>query len=280
VANRLARAGRRASDDDAARPFVKWAGGKRQLLPALVERVPARFATYHEPFLGGGALFFALRPAVAHLSDNNERLVRAYGGVRDDVERVIELLQSYPHDERFYYRMRAVDVDRKSDAEVAAWLIYLNRTGFNGLYRVNSRNAFNVPFGDYARPKICDADNLRRCARALRGAHLACGSFERVLDHARVGDFVYFDPPYVPASSTSYFTSYTREGFGPREQEKLRDVARALKERSVHVLLSNSAVRAVRRLYRDGFELKVVRATRGINARADRRGPVPELLIR
>jgi DNA adenine methylase len=256
-------------------------GGKRQLLPAIREHVPASYRTYHEPFLGGGALFFDLRPNRAVLTDSNLRLIRAYQGIRDDCERVIQLLQGYLHDKDFYLELRKADIDVRTDAEVAAWLIYLNRTGYNGLYRVNSRNQFNVPFGRYTNPTICDAPNLRACARALRHAKLQTNDFRVVLEQAEPGDFVYFDPPYVPLSTTSSFTSYTQDGFGLESQHDLRDTARELKQRGVHVLISNSASDDVRKLYapRFGFSRKTVEANRAVNSKADRRGKISELLI-
>jgi len=264
-----------------AKPFVKWVGGKRQLIHELEPRIPTRFNTYHEPFVGGGALFFHLMPERSILADTNERLVRTYIGIRDQVEKVIELLSSYPHDKDFFMGMRGIDIDSKTDAEVAAWFIYLNRTGFNGLYRVNRSNVYNVPFGDYDNPTICDAENLRKCAIALRHAEIRHTSFETVLDRALPGDFVYFDPPYVPLSASSNFTSYTKNGFGMREQEKLRDVARELKARGVRVLLSNSSAPEVYSLYgTEVFELAAVGATRAVNCKAAGRGKVQELIIR
>jgi DNA adenine methylase len=234
---------------------------------------------YHEPFVGGGALYFHLQPGRAVLADTNERLVRAYRGVRDDVDRVIDLLASYPHDKRFYLRFRVEPIDKRTDAEVAAWLIYLNRTGYNGLYRVNSANQFNVPFGDYKNPTICDDENLRGCSKALRRADLRVEDFSVVLSRARKGDFVYFDPPYVPLSATSSFTAYTSDGFGMAEQTRLRDVARELKRRGVRILLSNSDGEVVRELYAEGFEVAEVGAARLVNCKATRRGKVTELLI-
>jgi DNA adenine methylase len=265
---------------DDARPFLQWAGGKRQLLPELLRHAPKTFGRYFEPFVGGGALFFALRPARATLSDLNDRLIRTYKSVRDNVDAVIRLLASYPHRKRFYHSMRRIDIDARSDAEVAAWFIYLNRTGYNGLYRVNSRNQFNVPFGRYKNPTICDEANLCACASALAGTELLVADFEVAVAHAKRGDFVYFDPPYVPLSATSSFTSYTSQGFGPDEQRRLHDVARALKRRGVHVLLSNSSAPLVRDLYSDGFELVEVAATRTINSKATGRGAITELIIR
>ncbi len=262
------------------RPFLKWVGGKRQLVPELVARAPRSFGRYFEPFVGGGALFFHLLPREALLADANERLIRTYRAVRDDVEAVIDLLRGYPYDSEFYYRLRETAVDARSDTEVAAWFIYLNRAGFNGLYRVNRGNRFNVSFGRYVNPTICDAENLRACSEALRGAELVVGDFASAVGDARRGDFAYFDPPYVPLSATSSFTSYASDGFGPDDQRRVRSTAEDLKKRGVRVLLSNSSAPFVRALYADGFILSEVSATRAVNCRADRRGSVKELLIR
>lgn len=261
-----------------ARPFIKWVGGKRQLLPSLVAHAPQRFGRYHEPFLGGGALFFHLRPARAVLSDTNARLIRTWTGVRDQVEDVIALLRTYPHDRDFFTSLRAKPIDDRTNAEVAAWFIYLNRTGFNGLYRVNRHNVFNVPFGAYTHPTICDADNLRAVSAALADTELHVEDFAKVLDRAEPGDFVYFDPPYVPLTATSSFTAYTADGFSMAEQARLRDTARQLKDRGVRVLLSNSSAPAVHELYA-AFERTPVAATRAINCDATRRGAVTELLL-
>lgn len=267
-----------------AKPFVKWAGGKRQILDEIRRHMPKSYGRYHEPFVGGGAVFFGLhapgRPAF--LMDSNERLIRAYRGIQQDVESVIRLLGEYraEHSKSFFLQVRGrKDVDSGTAAEVAAWLIYLNRTGYNGLYRVNSRNVFNVPFGSYVRPNICDADNLRACSRALRAAELEPGDFAAVLERARKGDFVYFDPPYVPLTATSKFTDYTSDGFGEAEQLRLRDVALELKQRGVFVLLSNSSAPLVQSLYRD-FEKIRVRARRSVNSDPAGRGEIQELLLR
>jgi DNA adenine methylase len=264
----------------AARPFIKWAGGKRQLLPSLLEHAPAKPPHYFEPFVGGGALFFALRPEKAVLADVNKRLIRAYKGVRKSVDKVIALLKSYPHDPTFFYRFREAKIDDGTDAEVAAWFIYLNKTGFNGLYRVNRDNRFNVPFGRYANPNICDEPILRACSVALASADLRVDDFESVVEKAKRGDFVYFDPPYVPLSTTSSFTSYTSGGFGESEQTRLRDTARRLKKRGVRVLLSNSSAPFVRELYTDGFDIIEVSATRVVNSKATARGAIVELIIK
>jgi DNA adenine methylase len=269
-----------ASETSIGRPFLKWAGGKRQLLPSLLQHSPSNPPTYFEPFIGGGALFFAMRPKRAVLADVNARLIRTYRGVQKDVEEVIRLLRSYPHDPTFFYRFREENIDAASDAQVAAWFIYMNKTCFNGLYRVNRGNRFNVPFGRYANPSICDEPTLRACSEALAGTELLVEDFGAVVAKATRGDFVYFDPPYVPLSTTSSFTSYTSNGFGDAEQTRLRDTAKKLRDRGVLVLLSNSSAPFVRSLYADGFELIEVSATRSVNSKANARGAIVELLIK
>ena len=262
------------------RPFIKWVGGKRQLLPELMRYVPGQFNNYFEPFVGGGALFFELRPKTAVLADANKRLIRTYIGVRDSVEEVISMLREYPHDERFFYDLREKNVDSGTDAEMAAWFIYLNKIGFNGLYRVNRQNRFNVPFGRHRNPNICDAPTLRACSAALAGTELRVSDFEAVVEKAEAGDLVYFDPPYVPLSVTSSFTLYTSDGFGAEAQIRLRDVALRLKQRGVHVLLSNSSAGFVRDLYQADFQATEVSATRLVNSNGARRGAITELVIR
>lgn len=259
---------------------MKWVGGKRELLPALLPQFPKSFGRYYEPFLGGAALFFHLAPQRAVLGDHNQRLIRAYQGVKADVERVIELLQSYPHEKTFYLELRGREIDAGSDVEVAAWLIYLNKTGYNGLYRVNSKNIFNVPFGDHRKPNFCDQPTLRACAKSLAQTTLVHGDFEALTLSAAEGDLVYFDPPYVPLSTSSAFTSYTASGFGPAEQERLRDAALRLKRRGVQVRLSNSATELVERLYSPHFELVPVLAKRRVNRDLDGRGEIKEYLIK
>jgi DNA adenine methylase len=265
-------------DDLAARPFVKWAGGKRQLLAAILGQIPREYGRYHEPFVGGGAVFFALSPRNAVLSDSNQRLVRCYTGIKNQVDDVISLLSGYKRNRRFFEVMRRRNVDAASDAEVAAWFIYLNKMGFNGLYRVNSKNRFNVPFGDNKNAQICDEENLRACSRALADAEINCEDFEKVGDRARPNDLVYFDPPYVPLSATSYFTAYTADRFTGEDQIRLRNLALRLKEKGVHVLLSNSSSAA--ELYSKDFSVIEVLAARAVNSKAERRGKITELLIR
>ncbi len=273
-------AARERANDGTRRPFVKWAGGKRQLLPELLRHVPRKFGRYFEPFVGGGALFFELSPRNAVLADVNKRLIRTYQGVRDHVDDVIALLSHYPHEEKFFYELRDLDIDGESDAKVAAWFIYLNKIGFNGLYRVNRQDRFNVPFGRHRNPTICDEPTLRACSAALQNADLRVADFADAVAEAERGDLVYFDPPYVPLSVTSNFTAYSKDKFDSVGQIRLRDVALDLKRRGVHVLLSNSSAEFVRSLYGSEFEQIEVSATRLVNSKASRRGAITELVIR
>jgi DNA adenine methylase len=225
-------------------------------------------------------VFFGLAPPRAVLSDRNERLIRAYRGVKGSVEAVIELLSTYRNEERFYLDLRRRPVDVMSDAEAAAWLIYLNKTGFNGLYRVNSKNEFNVPFAANPGARFCDAATLRACAVALAHVDLYCEDFGAVEARARPGDVVYFDPPYVPLSTTSSFTSYTARGFDMSDQVRLRDLALRLRHAGVSVLLSNSSAPVIHELYGPHFECIPVSATRLMNSNTAARGRITELLIK
>ena len=268
------------------RPFLKWAGGKRQLLPELLRAVEAAgsFRRYHEPLLGGGALFFTLaqsgrlRRASSHLSDVNRNLIDTYLGLRCEVDAVIKALKEHRryHGEEYFYKVRSAKP--RSLSRRAARIIYLNRTCYNGLYRENSKGIFNTPFGYYVDPVICDEENLRAVAETLEDVDIAARDFGCVLDRAERGDLVYFDPPYHPVSQTSNFTAYSRGGFGIDEQRRLAGVAATLADRGVKVVLSNSMTDFVKELYR-GFHLREVFAIRYVNSRADRRGKVSEALI-
>lgn len=263
----------------APRPFLKWVGGKSQLLDQLRPLLPRMFGRYFEPFVGGAALFFAIRPAGATLSDVNAELVDCYRAIRDDVDGVLEALEGHRYDRDHYYEVRDVDPESLSLVERAARTIFLNKTGFNGLYRVNRAGKFNVPFGRHANPSFADEDNLRSCALALRGVELLVRDFRAVLAHASRGDFVYFDPPYVPVSDTADFTSYAAGGFSTRAQEELADVFRRLTEKGVYAMLSNSGAPLVRELYAD-FAIDDVYAARNVNSNAAKRGKVVEVVVR
>lgn len=278
-----------------ARPFLKWAGGKGQLLPELQARLPARFRRYHEPFVGGGALFFSLWNSGrlrggASLSDFNPELIACYEVVRDQAEELIDyLLQLKPRfaDKAFFYEIRGwdrqPDFHERPKVERAARTIFLNRTCYNGLYRLNNRRQFNAPFGNYKNPLIVDPENIREVSRALSNVELRTGDFAEVLDRAEPGDFVYFDPPYVPLSATASFTHYTHAGFDAAQQRRLAGVFAALAERGCYVMLSNSYTEFTREIYRQavGPDLVsyVVQASRKINCDGKKRGFVDELIV-
>ncbi|MDO8673609.1 MAG: DNA adenine methylase [Dehalococcoidia bacterium] len=270
-----------------AKPFVKWAGGKQQLLGQYDSFFPACFARYIEPFIGGGAVFFHLwsRGSVsdqALLFDNNENLVNTYKVVRNDVDELIGLLKVHKekHSRDYYYAIR--DLDRQnatlSDVERAARTIYLNKTCYNGLYRVNNRDQFNVPMGSYSSPRILDENTLQNASRALQNASLEVSGFRQIQDFARAGDFIYFDPPYDPVSRTASFTGYTANLFRDEDQCGLAIVYAALTERGCLCMLSNSYTPLVLGLYRD-YRVEVVQASRAINSKADGRGSVKEVVV-
>lgn len=265
-----------------ARPCFKWAGGKTSSLPDILQRLPAKISTYYEPFVGGGAVFFALaaeqRFKNAVLGDANDELMRAYGALRAHPDNVVDALKTHVHEEKRYYQVRGQDPKMLKPSDRAARLIYLNRTCFNGLYRVNKKGIFNVPFGDYSNPTICDEENLRAVALALKDARLLGEDFGQTVRSAGRGDAVYFDPPYVPLSETSSFTGYAKGGFDFFDQERLRNTALTLAERGVHVLLSNSDTPFVRQLY-EGFRIEEVQARRAINSKGKKRGKIGELII-
>lgn len=263
-------------------PFLKWAGGKSRLLSTFEDYFPESFDSrknhYFEPFIGGGAVFFHLLPPRAIISDLNPELVNCYNVVRTRVDALIKALQEHKNDKDHYYHVRALDPQNLSDVERAARLIFLNKTCFNGLYRVNSRGQFNVPFGRYSNPKICDQANLHAVSSALSEVQILCGAFEHVLKRARPGDFVYLDPPYQPISATANFTGYTATSFGNEDQERLASTVRSLSKKGCLVMLSNSNSDFVRRLYKE-FRIETVHTARAINCKPERRGRIAELLI-
>jgi len=258
-------------------PFLKWAGGKGQLLREIWPLVPPQYGRYFEPFMGGGALFFAMAPTWASLSDVNAELVDCFCVVRDDVEELVNRLRPLSYNREDYYRMRSQEPRRLSAIDRAARTIFLNRTGFNGLFRVNSSGGFNVPFGRHTNPQICDAENLRACSVALRAATIATRDFATILDEVQKGDFVYLDPPYARTTKTS-FTAYSASGFGWDEHVRLARVCSRLGDIDCQFVLSNADLPEVRHLY-ERFSMISVPASRRINARADGRGLVNELLV-
>ena len=283
-----------ASTQSTPRPFLKWAGGKRQLLPKLLEAMPESFGDYHEPFLGGGALFFGLSSAErldgrrVYLADSNAELVQTYKAIRDDVEAVINSLGHLEYDEALFYKVRAIDPAGLDATAVAARMIYLNRTCFNGLYRVNKKGKFNVSWGRYTDPVICDAENLRAVSCALDGVSLECQRFEtpfdgmydpaKLRDRVKPQSFVYLDPPYMPVSTTANFTGFTRDGWGHEQNAELLGMFAAYVNGGAFVLLSSSDDKWARNRYRN-WSITALQARRSINSNATKRGPVLELLI-
>lgn len=264
-------------------PIVKWVGGKRQLMFELIKNMPKEYNRYFEPFIGGGALFFELQPDNAYISDMNEELINLYKVVRDNVDELIADLQKHDISKEYFMEIRNIDRTKEyqnwSSIKKASRFIYLNRTCFNGMYRVNSKGEFNVPFGHYKNPRILDEHNLINCSNLLQKTEIKHADFSEILKKVKKGDFVYFDPPYVPLSETSSFTSYTKDGFDMDMQFKLRDVCDELDSMDVKFLLSNSDTKLVNELY-ENYNIKKVFASRQINANADGRGKITEVLVR
>jgi DNA adenine methylase len=265
-----------------AQPFLKWAGGKSRLIRQYAPYLPQRdeVRRYFEPFIGSAALFFHLQPACAILADVNEKLVEVYRVVQQEVVALILALHGHQNTADYYYGVRALDPLQLTPVERAARLIYLNRTCYNGLFRENRSGQFNVPFGRYMNPTICDEGRLRTASRALQGACLSVADFAAVVEDAGPGDFVYFDPPYDPLSRTSSFTHYNGPGFTADDQIRLAETFFELDRRGCRVLLSNASTPLIHQLYGGrGYRFVPVQARRNINSKANGRGSVTELLI-
>ncbi|HEY7081733.1 MAG TPA: DNA adenine methylase [Nitrososphaeraceae archaeon] len=273
-------------------PFVKWAGGKSQLLSVIDKTIPEYFGRYFEPFLGGGAVFLHMVNknrihTGAILSDLNEELINAYNVARSNVEMLIEILTTYEQSykispARFYYYLRDSFTPTSNKAEWAARFITLNKTCYNGLYRVNKQGRFNVPMGRYKSPCICDLGNLRNISNVLRDRHIRIelGDYKRILlENAKEGDFVYLDPPYDPMSATARFTGYTYTGFNDKDQCELAELFKKLDERKCLILLSNSHTPLIKELYQNYKYIKKISTTRAINSNASKRSGHTELLI-
>lgn len=264
------------------RPFLKWAGGKSRLIPQYEPYLPKNYQTYYEPFLGGGALFFYLQPKKAVLTDINFELINTYCCVRDRVDDLIALLQEHKSNHNknsrdYYYSVRAKTFN--DELAQAARFIYLNKTCYNGLYRVNSQGKFNVPLGKYKNPNICPVDLLRSASDILSNSEIKQADFTKVLNSANSSDdFVFLDPPYHPISDTSYFTGYSIYRFSENQQIKLRDTFKELSERGVKVMLSNSDCDFIRSLY-SSFTIHTISAGRSINSNTKKRGKITEVLI-
>ena len=269
------------------KPFVKWAGGKRQIIDKLKKYVPDEFDTYYEPFIGGGALLFELSPKKAVINDSNEELMNVYECLCDEekFKKMCSVLNHYEteHSEAFYYDIRNKDRNKNSYNRLscytkAARTIYLNKACFNGLYRVNSKNEFNVPFGKKLKVNTYDGGNLITVSNYLtmNDIEILCVDFEDAVKSAKKGDFVYFDPPYD--SDTSTFNNYTEDGFGKEEQRRLAKVFKELDAKGVYVMLSNHNTSLVNELYKD-YHIHLIEAKRSINANGKKRGKVEEVII-
>ncbi|WPM32062.1 DNA adenine methylase [Hydrogenobacter sp. T-2] len=257
------------------KPFVKWAGGKRQIVNLLVAYMPKNYETYIEPFVGGGALFFQVQPRKAIIGDINQELINAYLVIKDHVEDLIEDLKMHKNTPEYYYRIRAIDPKSLDPIKRASRFIYLNKTCYNGLYRENSKGEFNVPFGRYKNPKIVDEENLKAVSEFLRSCDLEvlCGDFEETCKKAKAGDFVYFDPPYY-----STFSNYTKENFTEKDHIRLRDLFVELDKKGVYLMLTNSNTDFIKNLYK-GYRIEVVNTARFINCKGDMRGKGEHELI-
>lgn len=270
------------------KPFVKWVGGKRQLLKQFrlmnlypPEEFDIRHGRYFEPFVGGGAVFFDLLPETAFLSDLNNELVTTYNVIKSDVENLIKSLKKHKLDKEYFLKVRAQNPDSLTPLNIASRFIFLNRTCFNGMYRVNSKGGFNVPYGKYTNPLICDEVNLRKASKALRHVEIKNQDYKEILKKAKKGDFIYFDPPYYPVSKTASFTSYTSESFLEKEQTELRDTFVELHKRGCFVMLSNSDTPFINKIYSEpkGLRITKVQAGRAINSDATKRGKITEVLV-
>ena len=267
-------------------PFTKWTGGKRQLLPVIRELIPKTYNRYFEPFVGGGALFFDLAPKNAVINDFNAELINCYQQIKDNPQELIEILKVHQeyNSKEYYLDLRSADrderIDMMSEVQRAARILYMLRVDFNGLYRVNSKNQFNVPYGRYKNPKIVDEELIFAISVYLNNNQLEIktGDFEKAVLDVQPGDFVYFDPPYIPLSETSAFTSYTHEGFSYDDQVRLRDTFKKLSDTGAYVILSNSSSFLVEELYRD-FNIHYVEATRTNGAKSSSRGKISEIIV-
>lgn len=271
-----------------AKPFLKWVGGKGQLLAQFESLLPKTYNSYFEPFIGGGAVFFSINPRKAHINDINKTLVQTYTHIKNDVEKLIKSLKKLEEEflakdtearKEFYYSIREkYNSLSHEDFEKSLYFLFFNKTAFNGVYRENSKGGFNVPIGSYKNPKIVDDENLRAVSEILSNTKITSGSFTDAVKNAKAGDFVYFDPPYHPLSETSSFTSYSKDSFSKDDQIKLRDLFIELDKKGVYVMLSNSSAPFIQEIYSNYKQIPVF-ASRMINSKADKRGKISEVVI-
>lgn len=268
-------------------PILKWVGGKRQLLDEIIPLIPKKYSTYVEPFVGGGAVLFDLQPKKAIINDLNKELINVYEVVKDNVEELIKYLEIHNenNDEEYFYEIRKLDRSEEFETmdkiQKAARIIYLNKTCYNGLYRVNSSGQFNSPYGRYKNPNIVNSATLRAVSKFFNNNDILIsnGDYKETLKNLEKDAFVYLDPPYMPISTSSSFTGYTEGGFGLKQQEELKKECDKLNERGIKFILSNSDCKTIRELYEESYNIKVVKAKRSINSKANKRGEINEVLI-
>ncbi len=266
-------------------PVVKWAGGKRQIIEHIKKYVPESFATYYEPFVGGGAVLFALQPDNAVVNDINSELINIYEVIKDNVEELLEDLKKHKNEEDYFYKIRELDRDKEkyrklSSIQRASRIIYLNKTCYNGLFRVNKAGEFNTPFGNYKKANIVNEATLRAVSAYFNRANISFfrKDYAEVLENAGPEDFVYLDPPYDPVSETADFTGYAKDGFSRDEQIRLKKVCDKLDHKGIRFLLSNSATDFIKELYKD-YHIEIIQAKRTVNSKADGRGAIDEVLV-
>lgn len=267
-------------------PVLKWVGGKRQIITQISKHVPTRFSTYYEPFLGGGAVLFDLQPKKAIVNDINVELINLYEVIKTNVDELIEDLMQHRNDENYFYSLREMDRNdveyfNLSPVQRASRLMFLNKTCYNGLFRVNRAGQFNTPFGNYKNPTIVNEITLKSVSKYFNSANITftANDFEETLANARKGSFVYLDPPYDPVSDTSSFTGYNEGGFDRNEQIRLKLTCDILNQKGVKFLLSNSSTEFIKELYRD-YTIEIIQAKRAINSRGDKRGEIDEVLVK
>lgn len=272
--------------DNLCQPFLKWAGGKRQLLPAINKLIPENYSTYYEPFVGAGAVLFDMQPKKAVINDANEELINVYRVIKNNIDELIFDLKEHINEEDYYYDVRKLDRTKEyknmSDVKKASRILFLNKTCYNGLFRVNQQGEFNVPFGRYKNPNIVNEETLRAVHDYLNNndVRILNVDFEEAIKYMRKEAFVYFDPPYHPISDTSSFTGYTTDGFDAQDQKRLKKLCDSLDERGCRFLLSNSSADLIVDLYQDDYTLDFVDANRSINSKGDSRGEIKEVLVR
>lgn len=267
-------------------PFVKWVGGKRQLLKEIEQHVPAQFTKYYEPFVGGGAVLFHFQPKNAVINDQNEELINLYNVIKHSPDELIEDLKRHTNEEEYFYSIRLLDREKSEYSKLtpirrASRIIFLNKTCFNGLFRVNSSGEFNSPFGRYKNPAIVNGITIRAVSNYLSKNNIQILNLDYIksLSGIRKGSFVYFDPPYDPVSDSSNFTGYTKNGFTKKDQIELKNLCDTLHAKGVKFLLSNSSTEMIKDLYKD-YTIVSVKAKRAINSKASGRGEISEVLVK